>query len=251
MRQYTVTEITMPDAIERIRQLLPGQVKAKFKWFNVDGKLIQQPAVTLVKLYRDWYGDCELCPENDSTLMDLVSHLPGNKLLAIEQDSPVVFGELMDLLESTMSFHPITEALRRKKSKEALLGVNSRYHSAGIKDSRKEGWYRKGRNGRIETSRLVVETPVGKIIAEVTCDSSYPGIYLDFLPLHAEPGEETQVALFDFSPSDGNALSIRVWGDPENDETYSKHGEDFTFKHYINPRPTVQGYDEDEKGYCT
>ena len=170
MRQYTVTETTMPDAIERIRQLLPGQVKAKFKWFNVDGKLIQQPAITLVKLYRDWYGDCELCPENDSTLMDLVLHLPGNKLLAIEQDSPVVFGELMDLLESTMSFRPITEALSRKKSKEALLGVNSRYHSAGIKDSRKEGWYRKGRNGRIETSRLVVETPVGKIIAEVTCD---------------------------------------------------------------------------------
>ena len=43
----------MPDAIERIRQLLPGQVKAKFKWFNVDGTLIQQPAITLVKLYAE------------------------------------------------------------------------------------------------------------------------------------------------------------------------------------------------------
>ena len=248
MRKYMVASATLPEALEKVRAFPPAQVTAKFKWFNLDGKLIRRPATTLTMLYRNWYGECEVCPENGSELMDLEFHLPGNKLLAIKQDAPVAFGELMDLLEGAMSFRPIAAASQRKASGGTTQVVNSMYRSIGIKDSRKEGWYRKGKDGRVETSRLVVETPAGKIIAEVASDPSYPGIYLDFLPLHAEPGEEMQVALFDFSPSNGNSVSIRVWGDPEKDETYPKNGEDFTFKHYINARPAVQGYDGNEEG---
>lgn len=243
MRKYTVTEAALPKAIERVCKFPPAQVTVKFKWVNVDDKLIRQPATTLTKLYRDWYGDCEISPENGSDLKDLEFHLPGMELIAIKQETPVTYGELMDLLEKVMAFRPVPAASQRKTSLAEVQEASSGYHSTGIKDSRKEGWYRTGEDGRVETSRLVVDTPVGKIIAEVAGDQSYPGIYLDFLPLHAESGEETQVALLDFSPSDGNNVSIRVWGDPEKDETYPMNGEDFTFKHYINVRPTVQGYD--------
>jgi len=107
------------------------------------------------------------------------------------------------------------------------------YRVSGIRDSSKEGWFQQNAKKQTETAKIEVETPLGTIIAEVCGASSFPGVFLDFLPKGADPADVIQVAMLDSSPSDGDAVSIRVWGDPGRDQEFQADGESYTFRHVV------------------
>ena len=103
------------------------------------------------------------------------------------------------------------------------------YAFQGISDSKEAGWF--DDNG--DTASLTVRTPVGKIIAKVSGDQSYPGLYIDFQQ-HGS-AEYEQIALIDYTPDEnGGSVKMRVWGNPNEDETFEPDGESYTFCHTIS-----------------
>lgn len=98
------------------------------------------------------------------------------------------------------------------------------YRVRGIKDSEKEGWYKTNPDcPQCCTSRIEVDTPLGTIIAEVSSDQSYPGIWLSFasakdLNDDGTPWERT-IALLEASSD--QSVELKVWADKRQTEDYT------------------------------
>jgi hypothetical protein len=93
--------------------------------------------------------------------------------------------------------------LRKKGDKMA-------YKVFGIKDSQKEGWYQRNKDHpECCTTRTEVETPLGIIVAEVSGDSDYPGVWLSFRA-NGDTYERTIALLEAESPE---SVALKVWTD--------------------------------------
>lgn len=90
------------------------------------------------------------------------------------------------------------------------------YKIIGIKNSTKEGWYHSdSEHPECHTSRAEVETPLGTIIAEVSSDEAYPGVWLSFR-INGDTYEKT-VALLE--AENDEMVALKVWSDePSNDD---------------------------------
>ena len=67
--------------------------------------------------------------------------------------------------------------------------------------------------------RSRVETPLGAIIAKPSCDSSYPGIWIDLR--QPDVDSDMSVALVECTPDEGGRgpeLVTHVWGDAAQED---------------------------------
>jgi len=86
----------------------------------------------------------------------------------------------------------------------------------GISDSEKQGWFTKESINGTHTARIEVGTPLGDIIAEVSGDSYYPGVFLSFRA-NGDTYERT-IALMEASAPD--TVDIKIWKDERVNEEY-------------------------------
>lgn len=94
------------------------------------------------------------------------------------------------------------------------------YKVTGIRDSEKEGWYRDNNDcPNCCTARTEVETPLGVIIADVSGDSDYPGIWLSFRA--AGDDYERTIALLEAEAPD--SVALKVWKDERKDESWTHY----------------------------
>lgn len=104
------------------------------------------------------------------------------------------------------------------------------YRVTGISDSEKEGWY-KHNNDRQSccTTRTEVDTPLGTIIAEVSGDEDYPGVWLSF----RKNGENyvRTVALLEAESCD--SVALKVWRDERENEDWTHY---FAIEKSDNPK---------------
>lgn len=92
------------------------------------------------------------------------------------------------------------------------------YKVFGIRDSEKEGWFKHNQDCPVcATARTEVETPLGLIIAEVSGDENYPGIWLSF-KANSDDYERT-IALFEVEAR--GSVALKVWKDERKGENWT------------------------------
>jgi hypothetical protein len=84
-------------------KFMNGNSKIKFDTFNVDGKKFSV-STTASELLEDWYDDCNMCPENDADIYNVM--IDGKyhaELCTIHNtDKPITFESLMRKLECNL-----------------------------------------------------------------------------------------------------------------------------------------------------
>ena len=105
-------------AFEKEKNHLPRQVRICFSWDNMEGARVEQK-IYATKLIRDWYGDCEYCPENDAAITSL---MVGTTPIPQEALDGFIFENLMNLIEDTWTFTRFNDLL----TKEELNAIRNR-----------------------------------------------------------------------------------------------------------------------------
>lgn len=75
-----------------------SQIMVSFRYENADCEEVTLTPTKASELYKDWYADCAICPENDAFITDLRIHLPSCETIHVNHD--LVFEELMFAIES-------------------------------------------------------------------------------------------------------------------------------------------------------
>ena len=75
-----------------------GNSKIEFTTHNIDGKEYSV-STTVVELLRDWYGDCNMVPENDADIQKVT--IDGEHFLELckAETNRMTFGKFMEMLE--------------------------------------------------------------------------------------------------------------------------------------------------------
>lgn len=103
-----IMRVTFHDAVESIRGMPRAKMIVRFCYYNAEGKRIKVKARKASALYRDWYGECNICPANDAIITRL--HILMNPTCtALDITEDVTFEQLMDAIEEvTVGFKPET-----------------------------------------------------------------------------------------------------------------------------------------------
>ena len=98
--------VTFHDAVESIRGMSRAKMIVRFCYYNAEGKKIKVSPRKASALYRDWYGECNICPANDAVISQL--HILMNPTCtALDVTEDVTFEQLMDAIEEeTVGFEP-------------------------------------------------------------------------------------------------------------------------------------------------
>ena len=104
-------------AFEKEKNHQPRQVRICFSWDNMEGVRVEQK-IYADKLIKDWYSDCEHCPENDTALTSL---MVGTTPIPQEALDRFVFEDMINLIESTWTFTRFN-GLLSKQELSALRG---------------------------------------------------------------------------------------------------------------------------------
>lgn len=95
-------KFTLCDTIKQCRVCTPSTIKIEFSFVNMDEVEIEYK-VTMLELYKDWWGECDLCPPNDTELSTLIFYTPGGYLFNVDVNG-LSFEELMESIQANWKF---------------------------------------------------------------------------------------------------------------------------------------------------
>ena len=95
-------------AIQGCKNVTPNQVWIGFEYVNDDGIRIKQRQVRLCRLYKDWYGECALCPSNDTEIISVRMRTDITRMKFDVTDTGLKIGDFMDELEKNWKFQRVT-----------------------------------------------------------------------------------------------------------------------------------------------
>lgn len=92
-------KVDLENAIQGCMLSTPGRVWIGFTFENDIGKRVKQKQVRLSALYKDWYGECDMCPPNDAkiTNVNMRTDVSKHRFDILAED--LEFGDFMDILE--------------------------------------------------------------------------------------------------------------------------------------------------------
>lgn len=97
------TPVSFVDAVVGSKGREPSKVWVRFSYHNVDGQRVHQKDIRLSILYKDWYGECEHCPSNDTKITELHIRTADGAKFSVA-DAGLEFGDFMDTLEANFKF---------------------------------------------------------------------------------------------------------------------------------------------------
>ena len=100
-------ETNLEDAIQGCKPATPNKVWIGFAFVNDAGVRVRQRQVRLSVLYKDWYGECSMCPPNDAVITSVNMRTDVGKLRFDLPDGDLQFGAFMDALEKNWKFQRI------------------------------------------------------------------------------------------------------------------------------------------------
>lgn len=104
MRAKNVLDIAFNDVIEKNRGFRRAEIIIRFCYYNAEGKKVKVKSMKASALYRDWYGECIVCPPNDARISQL--HILVNPICtALDIKEDVTFEQLMNVLEEVTVGH--------------------------------------------------------------------------------------------------------------------------------------------------
>lgn len=96
--------VTFDEAIEKIRSMRRAEIVVRFHYRNNEDEEIAVKSIKASALYRDWYGECDICPANDTKIYHL--HILMNPACtALDISDDVSFERFMDALEEVTVGH--------------------------------------------------------------------------------------------------------------------------------------------------
>ena len=101
-----VSSVTFDDAVENIRGMRRAEIIVRFCYDNEEGEKAKVKSMKASALYRDWYGECDVCPANDAVISQL--HILMNPTCtALDINEDITFERLMDAIERvTVGYKP-------------------------------------------------------------------------------------------------------------------------------------------------
>lgn len=101
--------VDLKTAIQGCKDVTPSLVWIGFEYVNDDGARIKRRQVRLGRLYRDWYGECDLCPSNDTVIASVNMRTDVTCRKFDVADTDLTFGDFMDELERNWKFQHIAK----------------------------------------------------------------------------------------------------------------------------------------------
>lgn len=101
-------KVDLKTAIQGCKNVTPSQVWIGFEYVNDAGVRIKQRQVKLCRLYKDWYGECDLCPSNDTGITLVRMRTDVTHMKFDVTDTELKFGDFMDEIEKNWKFQRIT-----------------------------------------------------------------------------------------------------------------------------------------------
>lgn len=95
----TKVRVTFEEAKQMLRGTLRGQARISFEFDNESRQHEALPSISTAVLYKDWWGDCCYCPNNDTTVTHLQFNLAGKQINVYDG---VNFGSLMEFISKEM-----------------------------------------------------------------------------------------------------------------------------------------------------
>lgn len=99
--------VSLDEAIRGCKPSTPAQVWVGFTFVNDLGVLVKQKQVKLSALYKDWYGECNVCPPNDAKITNVNMRTDVGQRRFDLLDTGLEFGDFMDTLEKNWKFRRI------------------------------------------------------------------------------------------------------------------------------------------------
>lgn len=90
---------TVCELLSNIRNTPPENVRVIYAFRDDNGR-VRRHKQPLAALYRDWFGDCQVCPANDEKLLKATIESGGNASVVLS-DGTLEFGEMMAAFEQT------------------------------------------------------------------------------------------------------------------------------------------------------
>lgn len=88
---------TLSESLGWLSICRPSTVDIEFSFKNMVGSTVDQK-MSVRSLYNDWYGNCQFCPSNDTTLDSIVFYSPNRQRFEVS-NKVVMFGDLMEYIE--------------------------------------------------------------------------------------------------------------------------------------------------------
>lgn len=99
-----ILNVTFEEAIEKIRGMCRSEMVVRFCYRNNEDEEVAVKSIKASALYKDWYGDCDICPANDTKIRHL--HILLNPTCtALDITDDVTFEQFMDALEDVAVGH--------------------------------------------------------------------------------------------------------------------------------------------------
>lgn len=99
-----VLNVTFGEAVEKIRGMRRAEMVVRFRYQNNEEEEIAVKSIKASALYKDWYGECNICPANDTKIHHL--HILMNPACtALDINDDVSFERFMDALEEVTVGH--------------------------------------------------------------------------------------------------------------------------------------------------
>ncbi len=93
----TALSLSFENVIPKLQGVPRSQIMVSFQYENADGNEVTVRSTKASTLYKDWYTECSLCPENDAYITCLHIHLPSCESIDVDHD--LTFEELMFAIE--------------------------------------------------------------------------------------------------------------------------------------------------------
>lgn len=104
MRKASNTlNVSFEEAVEKMRGFRRAELIIRYRFTNADNATVDVKSMKASALYKDWYGNCNFCPSNDTYINHLHILLPTHVALDIAHD--VQFECLLNALEEVTVGH--------------------------------------------------------------------------------------------------------------------------------------------------
>lgn len=93
-----VIRVYFKDVIEYIAGVPKSMIVMRYQFLNECGQTTTIRSTKVSEVYKDWYGECNLCPNNDTIIKNVYILLPNHTALDVIDEAE--FGVLMDAIEN-------------------------------------------------------------------------------------------------------------------------------------------------------
>lgn len=104
----TSKQVAFNEAVKLMKGIPRSNLVMGYRYINNWGEEISRRSAKVSAIYRDWYGECNYCPSNDTVVTHLHILLPTQVALDVVEE--VQFGNLMDAIEEVTVGHKHRDA---------------------------------------------------------------------------------------------------------------------------------------------